>query len=368
MKMYYRSGQEGEETGPITHQVSTPQPKSFRGFHGAAEIAALAAVAPAARLDRSSLFSTLNERAREAWMTMEAASGIRERRHNQDRESPAELAARAARKALNLAQTSSSELDLILYCGVTREFLEPATAAKVQDLLCASGAISLDVSNACLGFVDGLLMADTWIAAGRVRKVLVVSAELGTDYAVRGARAIGEGQDPKLLLSSLTLGDGAAAALVVPKKSPDLGICYALRESYGEHFRLCVIEKAGELMFTHPSELITHALERTPAMVQNILTQMGWQRESISRVVSHQITERHLYAGGRAGGFAKDRMEMTVDRYGNMGSVSVPYTLAQALAEGRIQAENRVLIAGFGSGLGMSMIALRMGNTVATVE
>jgi 3-oxoacyl-[acyl-carrier-protein] synthase-3 len=294
--------------------------------------------------------------------------GSGERRHNQDRESPAELAARAARKALSLTQTASSELDLILYCGVTREFLEPATAAKVQDLLSASGAISLDLSNACLGFVDGLLMADTWIAAGRVKKVLVVSAELGTDYALRGARAIGEGQDPKLLLSSLTLGDGAAAALVVPKKAPDLGICYALRESYGEHFRLCVIKKAGGLMFTHPSELITHALERTPALVQEVLTQVGWQRESIARVVSHQITERHLYAGGRAGGFPKDKMEITVDRYGNMGSVSVPYTLAQALAEGRIHSQDRILIAGFGSGLGMSMIALRIGTTLATYE
>lgn len=255
-----------------------------------------------------------------------------------------------------------NEIDLVIYASVTRQMLEPATATLIHHELGLRGAIAFDVADACLGFVDAWCIADSMIAAGRVRSALLVCAEIGSIYAELAMQAILAGEDPGIYFAALTLGDGSAAAIVSAKDSrtPSRGLRCGIRESYGEYHDLCVIPAAGRPMLTQPEKLVDAALARTPELVCALLHATEWAAGTIDLVVPHQVTVRHTREGMRMSGLPGDRVAITLDRFGNMASVSVPFTLSEAIHTGRLAPGSRVLISGFGSGLGIGMLTLEL--------
>ena len=102
---------------------------------------------------------------------LERATGIKERRAATENMSPSDMAALAAREALESASLSSSDIDVIIFAGMDRDYLvEPATAHVVQDKIGASNAVAFDVNNACHGFMNGIHLVDALIATGQVRR------------------------------------------------------------------------------------------------------------------------------------------------------------------------------------------------------
>src|SRR3972149_673066 len=108
---------------------------------------------------------------------LERSMGIRERRVAPENMLPSEMAVTAAREALERAALTADSIDAIIYTGVDRDFIEPATAHIVQDKLGARNAVAFDVTNACHGFMNGIHLMDAFIATEQGRRGLIVTGE-----------------------------------------------------------------------------------------------------------------------------------------------------------------------------------------------
>ncbi len=334
-----------------------------RIFSGASRLDAISHWAPDQVITSDAIAERLAPVVHPRLLGLERQTGVRERRVIIEGGSPVELAMHSVTPTVErwlAAGRDLDEIDLVICASVTRQMLEPATATLIHHELGLQGAIAFDVADACLGFVDAWCVADSMIAAGRVRSALLVCAEIGSLYAELAMRAILAGEDPRTHLAALTLGDGSAAAIVSAKDpgAPTRGIRHGIRESYGEYHDLCVIPAAGQPMLAEPGKLVDAAVARAPELVRVLLHASEWAPDAIDLVVPHQVTLRHTHEGMRLSGLPSERVATTLERFGNMASVSVPFTLSEAIHTGRLRRGSRVLISGFGSGLGIGMLTM----------
>ncbi|HVE84100.1 MAG TPA: ketoacyl-ACP synthase III [Myxococcales bacterium] len=332
-------------------------------FRCATRLVSIAGWAPPRRLTTLELERTLAESGRLPALSVADRTGVLERRVSDQGLDILDMALEASRKALAQAEAhgiSVADLDLLIYCGVCRQYLEPATATVLHGMLGLQRATAFDISDACLGFIDGWMVADAMIATGRARRALVVSAEAGTHYGRLSMEAMLQGGDPRVHFASLTLGDGAAAAVIASRDGRPDGFLRGLRETHGEHHGLCIIPRAGEPMTSHASRLLSVGLRHFEENARAVIQASGWTVDDVDLVVPHQASSTVIERGREALGISPDKVAVTLDRFGNMASVAVPFTLAQAVEEERVGKGSRVLITGFGSGLGVGMLSLQM--------
>jgi 3-oxoacyl-[acyl-carrier-protein] synthase III len=302
----------------------------------------------------------LYERLRLREGRLELMTGIVERRFFPERTRPSAVAARAGRLALDRSAVAD-RVALLIHASVCRDFLEPATASVVHHALglkpeCAA----FDLSNACLGFANALLLVAQQIESGAIDAGLVVSGECGRPLVEQTIRALLD--DPaadkaalKAAFASLTIGSGAAAAVLT---RTDLApgaprLTHALARAATEHHVLCHGDHVGGgMLMQTDSEALMHAgaaLARTT--FEEFLRESSWTRASIQRVVTHQVgvAHRKLVLGHLGLDLALDYP--TVETLGNIGSVSLPLSFARARESGFIAAGQRVAMCGIGSGL-----------------
>jgi len=332
-------------------------------FRCASRLVSIAGWAPPRRVSTEELEQTLADSGRLPALSVERRTGVGERRVSEKGLDVLDMALEASRKALALAEAEGigvEDLDLILYCGVCRQYVEPATAAVLHGLLGLRRATAFDISDACLGFIDGWMVADAMIASGRARRALVVSAEAGTHYGRLAMKAMLAGGDPRVHFASPTLGDGAAAAVLAPRDGRPDGFLKGMRETHGQHHGLCIIPHADQPMTSHASRLLSVGLQHFEENARAIIHASGWRVDDVDLVVPHQASSTVIERGRQSLGIGPERVAVTLDRFGNMASVSVPFALATAVEEGRVGKGSRVLISGFGSGLGVGMLSLQM--------
>lgn len=299
---------------------------------------------------------------------LELMTGIEERRFWPSTVRPSQSAAEAGELVLAKSRFKREEIDLLIYCGVCRDRLEPATASYVHHLLGLSPrCLSFDVSNACLGFVNALGLASGLIAAGQVRRALIVSGENGKPLLERTLRVLREDmsltrQSIKPYFANLTIGGGAAAAVVCAKdeapQAPYLGAAVACMDSAAS--ALCQGDTLGaELdMQTDAEALLLAGVALAGRTWEQFRAASGWDATTPDRVICHQVGKRHQSAllGALGIDFSKDYSSFS--HFGNIGSVSVPLTLARALDSGALAPGERAALLGIGSGLVCMMAAV----------
>ena len=261
----------------------------------------------------------------------------------------------------NIPDFKTSDIDLVIYCGVSREQLEPATAVYFHNKLNLKGATAFDVTDACLGMLDALLIADSFIATGRFRQILLISTEAGSAIAQIAMNHILAGENLRDHFPSLTLGDGAAAMIIgAPRNSKNglLKLKYSLRETFSEYCDLCVIKDLYTPMHTDARKLFDAAISKYPNMLRKVTKACGWKIKEIDLYVPHQASKKAVEQGAREFGVGIERVCFSIVDYGNMASAAVPFTLSQTLKRhGKLNKE-KIMLAGFGSGLGVAIIAL----------
>ncbi|MDP6538499.1 MAG: 3-oxoacyl-ACP synthase III [Planctomycetota bacterium] len=310
---------------------------------------------------------------------LELMSGIRERRFWPRGTRPSEAAARAGAAALERSDIARERIGCVIHASVCRDFLEPATASVVHRALeLPASCPAFDLSNACLGFANAMVVAANMIEGGRIDAALVVTGEDGrplveeTLARLSSDPAAGRG-DLKRALASLTIGSGAAAAVLAHQSlSPSAPrLVVAASRSATEHVELCRGEtepgRAGPLMETD-SEAMLHAGNALAAQTfDEFLTETGWTRDEIEGVVTHQVGVAHRRLLLETLALDPARDFPTVERLGNVGSASLPITYSLALDQGRLCAARRVALLGIGSGLQCCMLALE-GPSGATLS
>lgn len=292
---------------------------------------------------------------------LELMTGIVERRFWPSDARPSQCAAQAGEKALAASRFSKEDIDLLLYCGVCRDRLEPATASYVHSLLgLGQRCLSLDISNACLGFVNALGIAAALIASGQARRALIVSGENGKPLLERTLRLLQENtaltrQSIKPYFANLTIGGGAAAAVVCAREeaplAPHMGMAAVHIDSAAS--TLCQGDSMGsELDMQTDSEAL---LLRGVALAQQVWAEFcgrsGWDATSPDRVICHQVGRRHQSALLEALGIDVAKDYSSFSHFGNIGSVSVPLTLARAMETGAFAPGQQAALLGIGSGL-----------------
>jgi 3-oxoacyl-[acyl-carrier-protein] synthase-3 len=290
-------------------------------------------------------------------------TGITERRIVAGpKETTATLATRAARAALEVADLPASALDLVICTTTTPEYICPATACLVQDALGATHAAAYDLNAACSGFVYGLVMARSMILSGDADYVLVVGAETMSriiDWTDRQ--------------TCVLFGDGAGALLLAASEEPG-GILACTLGSDGSGGELLIVPGGGSANPTsaetvaaglHSIKMDGKAVFRfaTRAMAEatrSVAARAGWTLDEIDLVVPHQANQRILQSAVvNQLKIAEERVVSNVDRYGNTSTASIPIALCEAIAAGRIHAQDKLVLVGFGAGLTWGAVAIR---------
>jgi 3-oxoacyl-[acyl-carrier-protein] synthase-3 len=304
---------------------------------------------------------------------LELMTGIRERRFFAPGTPPSAAAARASARLLGeYPGHPSEEIDLLIHSAVCRDRLEPATASYVHRLLELPARTQiLDVSNACLGFLNAVVLAAGLIEAGQIKRALVVAGENGRPLVENTVNRLNEDtsltrRTIKPYFANLTIGAGAVAAIVCHRSLASaraLSLLGGAGETDTAANELCqgdgaAVEVGGLDMQTDSEALLEAGIAVAQRCWRSFEREISWSVETPDTVVTHQVGKQHrnaLYAGL---GLDPAKDFPTFETLGNIGSVSCPLTLGRAVAAGRLPTGKRVAILGIGSGLSALMLAL----------
>jgi len=295
---------------------------------------------------------------------LDRVMGIHERRIASATEMPSDLAAMAARQALELASLKPDQIDAIIYTGVVRDYLlEPATAHVVQDKLKITNAVVFDVTNACHGFMNGIHLMDALIATGQVRRGLVVTGEIGSRYIFKAIDVLKKSTDRDVfmkLAGGLTLGDAGAAMIMGPKLEPDTGFMGFMLRSQGQYSSLCTCGSEGhEQVLETDMPSILHAGQKLLGeMYTEAMKKLGWMPINISRFVCHQVGSRGFKLHSEYAKVPIDLMPNTVSSLGNIVTATIPVILHNLSCENKLDHGEKVFISGVGSGISLSQAGL----------
>jgi 3-oxoacyl-[acyl-carrier-protein] synthase-3 len=304
---------------------------------------------------------------------IETLTGIRERRWWEPGFGVSRGAIAAGRRAMADCGLTGNEIDVVIYAGVCRELYEPATACQVADALNVhSGAAVHDISNACLGVLNGMVDVANRIELGQARAGLVVSCESARDVIMGTIDKLNANPSMDLFvqsLATLTGGSGAVAVLLVDRKIfPTLGgprLLGGALQTAPQFHHLCRwgIEKLqgiglAEFMTTDAVGVLKHGVDLGLRTWQNFLERLGWKREMVDKVICHQVGTKHRETIMTTLGLGMDRDFSSFPFLGNIGTVSLPLTAALAAERGFLRPGDLVGFLGIGSGLNCMMLGL----------
>jgi 3-oxoacyl-[acyl-carrier-protein] synthase-3 len=300
---------------------------------------------------------------------LELMTGIGSRHFWEDGRQPSAAGAEAGRILLAQERVDPGEIELLVHCGVCRDRMEPATAAYVHGLLgLPPGCQILDVSNACLGFVNAMVLAGGLIESGQIRHALLVSGENGRpllDYTIRTLLEKDLGRrEVKPYFANLTIGAGAAAMLL---SRDDLATGPAFRLLGGvvrtdsSANQLCQGDSVGIEgldMQTDSEALLDAGIALARAAWGNFEQELGWDRSTPDCFVCHQVGRTHQRRLFDSLELDRERDFTTFEYMGNVGSVSLPFSFHKAVEAGRIGTNEKVALMGIGSGLSTVMLGV----------
>lgn len=304
---------------------------------------------------------------------LEAWTGIVERRWWQPGTPLSTGAIAAARKVLRQAGLDAKDLGVLIYGGVCRENFEPATACAVADGIgLRGGAAVFDLSNACLGVLNGMIEVANRIELGQIRAGLVVSCESAREInEITLARLLrGGGMDAFTpALATFTGGSGAVAMLLTDGSFAGLPrhrLLGAVSEVAPEHHRLCrwglkpdpETRRHDEFMTTDSVSVLKYGVQLGRQTWRGFLEGMGWTAANVDRVICHQVGSGHQEAILKALELPRAKDFTTYRFLGNMGTAALPVTVAIAEERGALQPGQRAAFLGIGSGLTCLMMGM----------
>ena len=309
---------------------------------------------PPNRLTNQALAAQLAEQGVETsdqWIV--ERTGIRARHFAADGVVVSDLAAAAARHALEAAGCSAAEIDLIIVATSTPDMVFPSAACIVQHKLGVQGCAAFDVQAVCSGFVYALTVADSMIRTGAARKALVIGAEVFSrilDFTDR--------------TTCVLFGDGAGAVVLEASDTP--GILASELHADGRHVGiLCVpgtvsggkvlgdplLKMDGQAVF----KLAVGVLED---VARSVLAKAGKTEADIDWLVPHQANIRIMQSTAKRLKLSMDKVVVTVDQHGNTSAASIPLALDVAVRSGKVRRGDTVMLEGVGGGFTWGAVLL----------
>ncbi len=291
---------------------------------------------------------------------IENMTGIMERRYWDASVQPSDIATQVAIKCIEKAKIPIEKIGLLINTSVCRDYIEPSVACLIHgNLKLAPHCLNFDITNACLGFINGMHVAGLMIENGTVDYALIVNAE-NPIYGIEQTIAKLAQDDCTLKyfqnnLATLTLGCGGAAMLLCRKElapeSPSfLGGVFLSNSAYN---RLCVGQI--EQMQTDTRMLLRTGIElgiETAKLAK-------WEEENFDIFIPHQVSKNYIVKICEALKIDFYKNYLTYPLYGNIGPASVPFALSKAVEDNNIKKGDLVGILGFGSGVNCGLMKIR---------
>ena len=288
-------------------------------------------------------------------------TGIRERRIAAPDQAASDLAFNAAEAALKDAGVDPKELDLILVATVTADMSLPATGCIIQDRLGAKKAAAFDVSAACSGFIYAVTLVQSMIAAGHVKKAVVVGVEVLSkivDWEDRKTCILfGDGAGA-VVLESCPQGEGILGTFMQSDGSlgellylPGGGSRYPItRENIDE--RLQYVKMKGDGLFKYAVRSMVGAAKST-------LVEVGMTTKDVDYLIPHQANIRIIEGVRKRLRLDMDQVVVNLDRIGNTSSASIPIALGELNENGQLKKDDLVIMVAFGGGLTWGAVLFR---------
>jgi 3-oxoacyl-[acyl-carrier-protein] synthase-3 len=305
---------------------------------------------------------------------LEMMTGIRERRFWDDGVTPSQASIKAAEKAISKSGIKKEDIGCLLHTSVSRDFLEPATATVVHDSLgLPPTATIFDISNACLGFINGMVTLANMIELGQIKAGIVVGCESSKRLIDTTIYKLLKDPDItrdklKLAFATLTLGSGAVAAVLTHSSLSQDGhkLLGGVTRAASQHNSLCRIEADASFldldelpdMRTDYEGILKNGLKLAPDTWENTKQELGWKNSDIDRFFTHQVSAVHSKLLFKTLGLDEAKDFSTVEYLGNIGSVSLPITMAIGIDQGCLNPGDKVAMLGIGSGIVCLMLGL----------
>jgi 3-oxoacyl-[acyl-carrier-protein] synthase III len=301
----------------------------------------------------------------DAWII--ERTGIKERRWmNPEKDTVANMAAKASRMALERAGLTEKDVDFIVFATITSDYYFPGSGVLLQRELGLESIGALDIKNACSGFIYALSIADQFIKTGMYKTILVVGAEIQStalDITDRGRN------------TAVIFGDGAGAVVLRPSDKPgilsthlhsdgrfaeelyvkDPGSSRPQKERQPEQF----LDTTGFKVYMNGNLVFKHAVVRFMEVINEALAANNMKKEDIDLLVPHQANLRISQYVQEKLGLSDDKVYNNIMRYGNTTAASIPIAMSEAWAEGKIKENDVICLAAFGSGFTWASALIR---------
>ena len=288
-------------------------------------------------------------------------TGIAERHIASPKETTASIAVRAAQNALQVADVSPHDIDLVIVATATPEYIFPATACLVQDALGADRAGAFDLEAGCSGFVYALATGAGMIRGGMANTVLVIGAETLSRVVDWTDRS-----------TCILFGDGAGAVVLRASEEPG-GVLSTVLGSDGSGGELLMLPGGGSKHPAGPDTVLSkmHYIKMNGREVYRFATRVmataakqaveraNWRLDEIDLFIPHQANVRIIDSAVKSLQLSPDKVFVNLERYGNTSAASIPIALCEALDAKRIKTGDHLVMVGFGAGLTWASCAIQ---------
>ncbi len=306
---------------------------------------------------------------------LELMTGIRERRFWPHGTRPSQISVVCARRAIEAAGIDRREIGALIHGSVCRDFLEPATACGVHHRLeLRRDCLIYDVSNACLGLLNGMVQVANMIELGQIRAGLVVASEGGRELVENTIRHLNSDlsltrETVKPAMASLTIGSASAAVLLLHRDLSRTGnrLLGAIGRSNTDAHELChsggdeaVAGGMQPLMQTDAERLMHEGVAVGQEAFGAFLDELAWSADDVHKAACHQVGAAHRKLLLEKFGLNPAIDFVTYPWLGNTGAAALPVTLAIGIEQGHYQRGDRVAMLGIGSGINVLMHGLQL--------
>ena len=288
-------------------------------------------------------------------------TGIKERRIASDKQATSDLAIEASKQALEKGRLKINDIDLILVATSTPDTIFPSTACWVQKGLKADYVPAFDLSAGCTGFLYGLIVAESLILSGAMKRILFVGAEMLTKVVNWKDRN-----------TCVLFGDGASAVILEESKD-DSGILSHYWKADGKLGNLLSQPAGGTRIpasgrtIAHDlhylqmkgNDVFKHAVKRMGEAALEALRRAGLKIEDIDFFISHQANIRIIEATGRRLQIPQEKVYVNIHKYGNISVASIPVSLHELNEDGKLKKGDIILMDAFGAGFTWAAVAYR---------
>ena len=333
-----------------SHSPKFKNPRAKYNFQGrSCSISGVGSYVPAKVLTNAELARMVETS--DEWIT--TRTGIKERRIAAKNEFTSDMATQAALRAMNVAGVTADQLDLIVVATITPDMPFPSTACLVQRKLGAFRAAAFDLEAACSGFIYGLEIAQQFIMSRTYDTVLVIGAEKLSSIV-----------DWKDRNTCVIFGDGAGAAVLQNRPNAH-GLLTVVMGADGRKANLLFMAGGGSRCpasaesvaagqhYAHMEgkEIFKSAVQAMQIAAEEALRRCEIDISRIKCIIPHQANLRIIEAVGERLGARPEQLFVNVHKYGNTSAASVAIALDEAVASGRIERGDLILLVVFGAGL-----------------